>query len=151
MTDKSTEYFFQQYQQNKEKSLELARLIQKAAKEIHADMLAKKECQELWDAKKLQSKDEMWRVLQNHLRKYADQIIQSTWFTGLTIVPVTQELYDQMTLPDVWNQIDLLIGAIHVIRLNHWQRAAFKECLKSLMKKNGNFSSQEIELIFPDF
>ena len=88
MTDKSTEYFFQQYQQNKEKSLELARLIQKAAKEIHADMLAKKECQELWDAKKLQSKDEMWRVLQNHLRKYADQIIQSTWFTGLTIVPV---------------------------------------------------------------
>lgn len=151
MSTQNADCCFQKNQQSIEKTLELAKLIQKAAKEIHADMLAKKECQELWDAKKLQSKDEMWRVLQNHLRKYADQIIQSTWFTGLTIVPVTQELYDQMTLPDVWNQIDLLIGAIHVIRLNHWQRAAFKECLKSLMKKSGNFSSQEIELIFPDF
>lgn len=146
----SMNFFFQQYQENKEKSLELARLIQIAAREIHAYMVAERECRALRDAQQSCDKDGMWRVMQQHIRENQRQIRNYGPLIGVTVIPVDQPSYDRMTIQDVRNQIDLLIGAIYAIRILKTSQKAFKECLRKQMKISGKFTKQEIELVCRD-
>lgn len=150
MSTENTEYFFQKYKQNEEKSLELAKLIKKAVKEVRADFAARKECQELCNAQRKTDKDEMWRTLQQNLRDNAQEIMRSEQSLGITLARVDRTFYDNLTITDVRNQIELLIGAIHAIRVNKKQQEIVKECLKKLMKESGLFTKQEIEMVCPE-
>ena len=150
MSIKNAGFFFQQYQENKEKSLELARLIQIAAREIHAYLAAERECRALRDAQQSCDKDGMWRVMQQHMRENQQQIRAYGPLIGVTVIPVDQASYDRMTIQDVRNQIDILIGAIYAIRVLKTSQKALKECLRKLMKNSGKFTKQEIELVCHD-
>ena len=141
--------YYQQYEQNKEKSLEIAKLIQKAAKEVYADAAAQRECRELRNALRTQGKDNLWLVLQRHLHDHAQEIIHSQQSLGITLIQVNQTFYEKLTLSDVQDQVEILIGAIHAIRINKKQQAVVKECLKKLMKESGIFTRQEIDIVCP--
>lgn len=138
-------HFFQQYKQQEEKSLELARMIQKAAIEVNAFIAARKDCQELWEAQKLNNKDEMWRIFQKHMREMQQQIYEYQFVFRVTVIPIDQATYDRMTVQDVRNQIDLLVGAICAIRGIKIGLEVFKECLRKVLKQTGKYSNQEIE------
>ena len=56
MDIENTNYLFHRDKQSEEKSLELAKLIQKAAKDTRANMAVQKECRELRDAQKKNDK-----------------------------------------------------------------------------------------------
>ena len=150
MSIKNAGFFFQQYQENKEKSLEMARLIQIAAREIHAYMVAERECRALRDAQQSCDKDGMWRVMQQHMRENQQQIRAYGPLIGVTVIPVDQASYDRMTIQDVRNQIDILIGAIYAIRILKTSQKAFKECLRKHMKNSGKYTKQEIEWVCRD-
>lgn len=150
MSIHNIDHCFQQYQENKEKSLELARLIQIAAREIHAYLAAERECRDLRDAQQSCDKDGMWRVMQQHMRENQQQIRAYGPLIGVAVIPVDQASYDRMTIQDVRNQIDLLIGAIYAIRVLKTSQKAFKECLRKHMKTSGKFSKQEIEWVCRD-
>ena len=147
MNANNTDFPYQQFQQPNEKTLELVRLIQIAAREIHAYLAAETECRELRDAQRLCDKDGMWRVMQQHMRKHQQQLQNYGQMIGVTVIPVDQASYDRMTIQDVRNQIDLLIGAIYAIRIIKTSQKTFKECLRKLMKNSGKFTKQEIELV----
>lgn len=150
MNTHNADYQYQQFQQPDEKTLELARLIQIAAREIHAYMVAERECRALRDAQQSCDKDGMWRVMQQHMRENQQQIRNYGPLIGVTVIPVVQASYDRMTIQDVRNQIDLLIGAIYAIRVLKTSQKAFKECLRKQMKISGKFSKQEIEWVCRD-
>ncbi len=150
MSIHNIDHCFQQYQENKEKSLEMARLIQIAAREIHAYLAAERECRALRDAQQSCDKDGLWRVLQQLMRENQQQIRAYGPLIGVTVIPVDQASYDRMTIHDVHNQIDLLIGAIYAIRVLKTSQTAFKECLRKQMKISGKFTKQEIELVCRD-
>lgn len=141
------DFFSQQFQENKEKMLELARLFQIAAKEVHAYVAAQAECRELRETQRLYSKEEMWRVFQNHLNKHRQQIQTCRPLLGITVIPVDQVFYEKLTIQDLQNQIELLIGAIYAIRAIKTSWVAFKECLKKMLRHNDLFSKKDIELI----
>lgn len=142
--------YYQQYEQNKEKLLEIAKLIQKAANEVHADAAAHRECQELRNALKTHSKGDLWLVLQKHLHDHAQEILRSQQSLGITLIQVNQAFYEKLTLSDVQDQVEILIGAIHAIRISKKMQSVVKECLKKLMKESGIFTKQEIDLICPN-
>ena len=52
MSIETTVHYYQ-YKQNEEKSFEFAKLIQAAAKEVHAEFIARIECQELCSAQRI--------------------------------------------------------------------------------------------------
>lgn len=146
----NNEFLYQQFNQPSEKSLELARLIQIAAREIHAYLAAERECSALRYAQQSCDKDGMWRVMQQHMRENQQQILAYGPLIGVAVIPIDQASYDRMTIQDVRSQIDLLIGAIYAIRVLKTNQKAFKECLRKLMKNSGKFTKQEIELVCHD-
>ena len=147
MNINNTYYPYQQFSQPDEKVFELARLIQIAAREVHAYVLAEKECHELREAQRACDKDGMWRLMQQHMRRHQQQIQYYGSLIGVTVIIVDHATYDQMTIRDVRNQINLLIGAIYAIRISKTSQKAFKERLVKLMKNSEKFTKQEIELV----
>lgn len=150
MDIENTNYLFHRDKQSEEKSLELAKLIQKAAKDTRANMAVQKECRELRDAQKKNDKDEMWYTFQKHLHDNAQSIKQHEQMIGITIAQIDREFYDKLTILDIKKQIELLIGAIHAIRIIKTRQEVFKECLKKLMKESRQFTKQEIEMVCTD-
>lgn len=145
MDNRITEKYFQNHEQPEEKAIELARLFQKTAIEVNTFIAARKDCQELWEAQKLNNKDEMWRIFQKHMREMQQQIYEYQFVIRVTVIPIDQATYDRMTVQDVRNQIDLLVGAICAIRGIKIGLEVFKECLRKVLKQTGKYSNQEIE------
>lgn len=135
---------------NNEKSLEVAKILVKAAKETHAvitksDALSKSARESI----STHNKEVMWKTLQDYISRYADFINSSSELTGIVLYKVDREFYEQLTSNDVENQLQLMIGFVYAkVALDSVVKKTYEQCVKKLLKQSGMFSDSELRQLF---
>ena len=136
--------------QNNDKSIEMAKLLVKAAREtrtmlVTADAKSKK----ARDGIATQDKATMWGVLQEYISQYAAFIKDAEIFTGIGLYKVGQEFYEQVTVHDIEVQLQMAIGFVYAKEaFESARKEVYKQCLKKLIKNSGLLSDAELKQLW---
>ena len=136
--------------QNNERTLEIAKILVKAAKETHA-VLTKSEVKskKARDGIATHNKDIMWCILQEYIGQYSDFINHASSFTGVGLGKVDHDFYDRITATDVENQLRIIIGFVYAKEaIDSSSKETYKQCVKKLIKKSKLFSEDELKHLF---
>lgn len=136
--------------QNNDKSIEMAKLLVKAARETHTMLVsADAKSKKAQDGIATQDKATMWSVLQEYISQYAAFIKDTEIFTGIGLYKVDQEFYEQVTVHDIEVQLQMAIGFVYAKEaFESARKEVYKQCLKKLLKKSGLFSETELKRLW---
>ena len=134
--------------QYEEKSLKAAEFAQKAAEMTHTVYTANQKSQKALGAIRIHDKVVMWNTLQEYLQEYSNFINSTSLITGLCLYKVDHRFYEQVTVEDIEKQLRIVVGYIYAREAaSSAAKATFKSCLKSLMKKSGEFTDADLALL----
>ncbi len=134
---------------NNGRTLEISKLLIKAAQETRT-MISRsaKKSERACEAMKMADKEVMWGVLQEYIAQYSTFVSQMKCFTGIGIVLVDRETYEQITVDDIRDQLQISIGVVYAHEaFLSIRKETYKQCLKKLLKNSGLFSDSELKLL----
>ncbi len=122
--------------------------VKKAAEATHAALRAAQKASDAASAIESKDKEKKWHTLQKYLREYGPFINNTTCFTGLYVYAVDINFYDNTGLDALDRQLQTVIGIVYLNEALHSAaKETFKQCLKSLLKKNDLLTDAELRLI----
>ena len=133
--------------QNDERTLEISKILVKAAKETHA-VITKSEakCSAARRSIATRDKDAMWQTLQEYIRDYADFINSMSAWTGIVLHKVDKAMYDQLSPNDVENQLQIMIGFVYAKEaMDSVFQEPFKQCVEKFLKQSKLFDNSELK------
>lgn len=132
--------------QNQEKALEYLKCIIKAVEKTKSiEIKCEIETAKAREAMLSNDKNEMWRVLQEYIRKYRDKIAKTNF---VVIVPADKNIYEQLTIQQVQMQLQVMIGFIYRYEAIHSAaKETIKKSIKKILENSGKFSKKEIEIL----
>ena len=133
--------------QSNERSLEIAKILIKAAKETHA-VISRSEarCTAARSSMATHDKETMWRALQEYIGYYAGFINSMTSLTGIGLQQVNREFYNRVTAIDIENQPQIIIGFVYAKEaLDSVFKETYKQCVKKLLKQSKLFDDNELK------
>ena len=123
--------------EDQEVSVKIFECVKEAAEATHAALRANQKASKAASAIKSTDKKIKWTVLQEYLREYSHFINNTTCFTGLYVYTVNMEFYNNTDLGELDRQLRTVIGIVYLNEALHSAaKETFKQCLKSLLKKN---------------
>lgn len=136
--------------QSNEQSLEIARLLIKAAKETHAVIIkSEAQCAAARSSISTHDKVNMWQTLQEYIGRYASFINSMSALTGIGLQRVNREFYDRITAVDIENQLQIVIGFVYAKEaLDSVFKETYKQCVKKLMKQSKLFNDNKLKRLF---
>ena len=127
-----------------EKSIEC---IKKACNMVHIIASAEMKTEKAQKVLISENKAEVWEVLQEYLREYAEFINSNTKLTGLLVYRVDLEYYEKATILSLKQQVKTVIAFVYYKEaLVSSAKELFKQCLKKLLKGTGLFKEKELLL-----
>ena len=132
--------------QSNERSLEIAKILIKAAKETHA-VISRSEarCTAARSSMATHDKETMWRALQEYIGYYAGFINSMTALTGIGLQRVNREFYGRVTAVDIEHQLQIMIGFVYAKEaLDSVFKETYKQCVKKLLKQSKLFDDNEL-------
>lgn len=136
--------------QNNERALEIAKILIKAAKETHA-VIVKSEAKskKAKEAIAMHDKEVMWRILQEYIEQYAGFISKTSALTGVGLCKADRDFYNRITVADIENQIQIIIGFVHAKEaFDSVVKETYKQCVEKHLKRSPLFSSNELKHLF---
>ena len=136
--------------QSNERSLEIAKILIKAAKETHA-VISRSEarCTAARNSIATHDKETMWRTLQEYIGYYASFINSMTALTGIGLLRVNREFYDRVTAVDIENQLQIIIGFVYAKEaLDSVLKETYKQRVEKLLKQSKLFDDNELKRLF---
>ena len=133
--------------QNNKRSLEIAEILIKAAKETHAVIVkSEAQCTVIKSSILTHDKETMWRTLQEYIGHYAGFISNMSTLTGIGIQQVNREFYEHVTVADIENQLQVIIGFIYAKEaVNGVFKETYRQCVKKLLKRSKLFEDNELK------
>lgn len=122
--------------------------IKNAAELTHTLRHSIKKTSEAISAINSNDKETKWTTLQKYLNEYASFINNTVKITGIQVFPVTKEYYDNLSLDDLNQQLQITIGIVYFKEaLYSTAKEAFKQCLEKLLSKHNIFLKELLSLL----
>lgn len=133
---------------DQENTAKLFGYVKKAAEMTHTVIMAAQKSKKAVFAIQSQDKYTKWTVLQDYLKEYGPFINETTPFTGVHVYPVNKEFYDTIGIPEIDQQLQIIIGIVYLKDAVHSvAKESFKECLKKQLKQSGLLTEAQLNLL----
>lgn len=144
----NTQYVYSSKIESDKKVSTFIDTVKKAAEITHSVFGAKSKCQNAIIAIESNDKKIMWNALQEYFLEYKTFINSLSSLTGYYVYDVDKEFYDKVTIDDIANQLNQVIGFIYAkSALDSVAKTTFKQALKSILKKSRLFTENELTTI----